>query len=145
MSQRLEESESKYDIAVYRWASPATSDECWMTAVNAAANCMLDLRIPYDWRGVITIGRTVLRSWIPCLRPILPHSESKVWCTESVLMLAQVDKRFDPWTCGEKPVPKQPLPAPIHTERLIQARALVLLWETGSLHDRIMSNPQARP
>jgi len=81
----------------------------------------------YDVRGVLSIGRSWMRARLPVsLKPILRHDEHSVWCTESCFAAY--------WLAGLCPmdaIGKQPLPSPIHAERLVWTGYLELVYDGG--------------
>ena len=77
---------------------------------------MARLKVPYDTRDVIAIGRNVIRSHIPWLKPLIPEMEGKVYCTAS----AQIAFEMAEINIFEA-LPRQRFCAPIHVERAYYA------------------------
>ena len=68
----------------------------------------------YDVRGVLSIARSWLRAKLPIpLKPILKHSEHAVYCTENCFCAMGLADESPSAAIGY-----QPLPSPIHAERL---------------------------
>jgi len=94
--------------------------------VSASIDTMSQLRIPYDWDGCISIYRNWIRSKIPFLPQLSTDKEWRVWCTQSGFIALAAAGQHPLDVLGE-----QPLPSPIHSERLVLAGVLVLIAEWG--------------
>jgi len=93
--------------------------------IAGALDAMAALRLPYDWRGIVSFARNQVREWLR-LRRVIAQSEHRVWCSESCEIaydIAGLDII--------EGIPAQPLVAPIHVERTIRAGTYRLVADFG--------------
>lgn len=97
--------------------------------VGVCLNLLTNLKIPYDMEGIRSHAWNWLRSKVRFLDIVgraTAHKEYEVYCTEGVFAVGKVTLRdLGPLTGN------QPLPAPIHAERLVRAGHLVLVEDWG--------------
>jgi hypothetical protein len=96
-----------------------------MAMIGGALDAMAALRLPYDWRGIVSFARNQVREWLR-LRRVIAQSEHRVWCSESCEIaydIAGLDII--------EGIPAQPLVAPIHVERTIRAGTYRLVADFG--------------
>lgn len=130
-------------VAVYRWHAWCEPDHIdWYLGCRKALRWILtawaDARIPYDKRGILSFGRNWLRARLG-LKLLARQAETRYWCTEScvrALRLVGVELLA---ALGH-----QPLPAPVHIERLVQSGELVLVRDYG-LNQAILTNRALKP
>lgn len=133
-------------FAVFRWRRYCTGEEAsayaqYQVAVSLCLTLMADLALPYDKAAIITHGRNFLRERLRRIVPILgtlaKHREAQVYCTESCYAVAAALDRVMPWL-GPLDLPgktgNQPLPAPIHAERLYRDGWLQVVADYGLLN-----------
>ena len=95
--------------------------------VTACVKLMADRKLPYDDQGIRTHARNYLRSLLPFKLPILgKHVEYAVYCTEGCFAIYRVNGIDLNEILGF-----QPLPSPIHFERLIRQGCFVLVADYG--------------
>ena len=94
--------------------------------IRASALTMARLKVPYDTRDVIAIGRNVIRSHIPLLKPLVPKMEGKVYCTAS----CQIQYEMADINIFEA-LPRQRFCAPIHVERAYYAGDFFFVEDFG--------------
>lgn len=116
-SDRLKEVEKgELVMAVFRWTGfdlLEDKDEA-RAEIEACLWLMAEMEIPYDWTGIRSQALNWIRAKLPWARGLIGrHTEYEVYCTESVFTILDI--------CGvgiRKAAGNQPLPAPIHTEKL---------------------------
>ena len=94
--------------------------------IRASILTMAKLKIPYDLRDVIAIGRNAVRAHFPWLNPLVPKMEGKVYCSESCTIafeMAGIDLLAD--------LPRQRFPAPIHIEKAYYTGGLEIVADFG--------------
>jgi hypothetical protein len=88
-------------------------------------------------------ARNFVRAHLPApLKPLARHSESNVWCTESAVYDYEACEIDMLKALGG--IEQQPMPSPIHFERLIGLGALVPILDVNGLVDGIVANLRRR-
>lgn len=109
------------------------------TLVSAVIETMARVEVPYDWIGIESHARNVLRKYLKdwlkwdWLKPILRHEENHVWCTEGCVEACEIAGALsftEPATVSAM-MGRQPLVAPVHAERLVRNGQLVCVENFG--------------
>ena len=97
--------------------------------VEAGVKLLAELQVPYDQKAIWSHARNWIRGrlgYLHWLGPRLKHTEYKVFCTESCFKIYHVAGLNVAGLAGD-----QPLPAPIHAERLYAKGMLVPVADWG--------------